>query len=48
MLYADEYNKYKATKPGITICFYKLNWFEKLILNIQGYKVTKLPDSPVN
>lgn len=46
MLYADKWNKYKAEKVGLTLCFYKVNWFEKLILTILGFKVTKLPERP--
>ena len=44
MIYADEWNKYKAEKKGLTIFFYKVNWLEKLLLKIMGYKVTKLPE----
>lgn len=44
MLYADKWNKYKAKKVGKTICFYKLNWLEKILLQIMGYKVTRLPE----
>lgn len=44
MLYADEWNKYKAEKRGITIGLYKVNWFEKILLKIMGYKITKLPE----
>lgn len=47
MLYADEWNKYKAEKRGITMCFYKINWFEKILLRVMGYKVSKLPDRDI-
>lgn len=44
MIYADEWNKYKAEKKGITIFYYKVNWFKKILLKLMGYKVIKLPE----
>lgn len=46
MLYADSYYKYKAEKGLETILLPNLNWFDKLLWKITGYKVIELPKDP--
>ena len=46
MLYADSCYKYKAEKGFETVFLPKLNWFDKLLWKIKGYKVIELPKKP--
>jgi virulence-associated protein VapD len=47
MIYTDDCYKYRADKESVTILLPQINWFDKVIWKIKGYKITELPIEPM-
>ena len=46
MFYADSFYKYRADKGMTTFLLPHINWFDKILWKIKGYRITELPSRP--